>query len=90
VANLLENALRPGGGPITVSAIAAEGRVEIHIADAGPDFPPQSLPRAFDRFTRADSAHTGAGTGLGPAILAAIVRSHGGSAQARNLPGGVC
>ena len=32
------------------------GSVEFHVTDAGPGFPAEFLPRAFDRFSRADEA----------------------------------
>jgi signal transduction histidine kinase len=44
---------------------------------------------AFDRFTRAEAARghdTGAGAGPGLAIVAAIVRAHGGPITATNGP----
>ncbi len=52
--NLLTNARRytPPGTTVTVSA--APGRVEVR--DDGPGFPPEVLPRAFERFVRGDAA----------------------------------
>ena len=51
------------------------------MADAGPGFPPDFVPRAFDRFSRADEARSPGGAGLGLAIVEAIARAHGGEAQ---------
>ena len=42
------------------------------------------MPRAFDRFTRADEARGGGAAGLGLAIVDAIARAHGGAAHAAN------
>jgi two-component system OmpR family sensor kinase len=86
--NMLENALRHGRGPVTLSADRADGHVELHVRDAGPGFPTDFLPSAFERFSRADEARARGGTGLGLAISAAIADAHGGSARAVNREGG--
>jgi heavy metal sensor kinase len=82
IGNLIDNALRHGDGPILVWARSADSGVELHVSDAGPGFPPQFLGHAFERFSRADSARTGGGNGLGLAIVDAIARAHGGAARA--------
>jgi two-component system OmpR family sensor kinase len=88
IENLVENALRHGGGPIRVSSQRTNGRIEIHVSDEGGGFPPDFLPHAFERFRRADTARSSEGTGLGLAIVKAIAEAHGGSAAARNADGG--
>ena len=82
--NLVDNALRHGEGTIRLRAEQRDGRVEIRVSDEGKGFPPDFLPRAFDRFTRADEARGGAYAGLGLAIADTIARAHGGTAQAAN------
>ena len=88
LANLVDNALTYGEGPVVLSARTHDGQVELHVRDAGSGFPEEFLPRAFERFTRADEARTRGGTGLGLAIAAAIAGAHGGSAHAENVEGG--
>ncbi|HET6551037.1 MAG TPA: ATP-binding protein [Solirubrobacter sp.] len=88
LANLVDNALRYGDGTVELSARTADGHVELHVSDEGPGFPPDFLPRAFERFTRADEARSRGGTGLGLAIAAAIAQALGGSAHAANGPDG--
>jgi len=85
--NLVDNALCHGGGAIRLSAAERNGAVELHVVDEGAGFPPEFLPRAFERFTRADEARTHGGTGLGLAIAQVIAKAHGGSAQAANRDG---
>jgi signal transduction histidine kinase len=82
--NLVDNALRHGGRTIVLSAGAASDGVELHVRDDGAGFPADFLPRAFERFTRADAARGRGGSGLGLAIVAAIAEAHGGRARAAN------
>jgi signal transduction histidine kinase len=84
LANLLDNALLHGGGGVTLAARRAGDRVELHVTDQGPGFPPDFAPRAFDRFSRADEARRRSGSGLGLAIVQAIAVAHEGSANATN------
>jgi signal transduction histidine kinase len=86
--NLVANALEHGEGEILLGAGEHDGRVELHVLDEGPGFPAAFLPRAFERFSRADEARSQGGAGLGLTIAAAIARAHGGSAHAANRPGG--
>jgi signal transduction histidine kinase len=86
--NLVENALRYGAGTVRVWSRSNDGRVEIHVGDQGPGFPPDFLPHAFERFRRADAARSSDGTGLGLAIVKAIAQAHGGHAGAQNASGG--
>jgi signal transduction histidine kinase len=85
--NLVDNALRHGTGTVRLRADQRDGTVELHVTDEG-GFDPAFLPRAFERFTRADDARGGDGTGLGLAIVDVIARAHGGSAHAANVDGG--
>jgi heavy metal sensor kinase len=99
--NLIDNALRyaPRGSTVEVTgrraAATGDGRgrrpvVAVEVRDDGPGFPPEFLPRAFERFQRADPARGRAdgGAGLGLAIVATIARAHHGKVDAGNLPAG--
>jgi len=93
VANLIDNALHHGTAPITLTAHldhenTGQPVVHLEVRDHGPGIDPQFLPRALDRFTRADPARTGAGAGLGLAITAALARRNGGTLTATNHPHG--
>jgi two-component system, OmpR family, sensor kinase len=82
--NLVDNALRHGARAVELTAVSENGAVELHVLDDGPGFPPEFLPRAFERFSRPDEARSGAGAGLGLALAQAIAVAHGGSAAAAN------
>jgi two-component system OmpR family sensor kinase len=87
--NLVKNTLLYGDGTITLSAQGAGDLVELHVTDEGPGFPDELIARPFERFARGDEARAaGPGSGLGLALVQAIAAAHGGSAGARNRPGG--
>jgi heavy metal sensor kinase len=82
--NLVDNALRHGGGPIGIEAAGEDGSFELRVRDEGAGFPPDFVPHAFERFTRAEESRPRGGAGLGLAIVDAVARAHGGSVQASN------
>ena len=86
--NLVENALRHGGGAVRVEVPSAAGAVEIHVRDQGPGFPEGMLTPPSTASAAATRRHTAGGAGLGLAIVDAIARAHGGGAAAVNRPGG--
>ena len=88
LANLLDNALRYGGGA-KVEVEDGGKHVAIRVLDQGPGIPEADLERAFDPFWRepSRSRETG-GTGLGLGIARNIARAHGGDVTLRNRPGG--
>jgi signal transduction histidine kinase len=75
---------------VTVS-IASGDKLQVRVVDDGEGFSPDFVERAFESFTRADSARTrdGSGTGLGLAIAHRFITALGGSIQATPGPGGV-
>ena len=91
VVNLLANAREhtPPGTQISVALSEDEPWVTLVVADDGPGIPADLLPHIFERFARADSAreHTSGESGLGLAIVDAIVRAHAGVVSATSEPG---
>ena len=94
ITNLLSNAAKygaEGGGLIGLSAgMAADGAVEIRVADQGAGIPTDEQPHVFDAFFRGREAlqrqiH---GTGLGLNLVKGIVEAHGGTVRVRSEPGG--
>jgi heavy metal sensor kinase len=86
--NLVDNALRHGAGAVTLRADRDATRVELHVLDEGAGFEPAFLPRAFERFARADESRSNGGSGLGLSIVDVIARAHNGSAHAANARDG--
>ena len=64
--NLIDNALRHGAGDIELSARERDGALEIDVSDDGPGFPPELVPRAFERFARGDAGAHARGRGPRP------------------------
>ena len=88
IANLVENALRHGGGELHLSTATASGKVVLEALDRGPGIPAGEAERMLQPFTRMNAARSEAGTGLGLAIVDRIARLHGGSVQLLPRDGG--
>ena len=90
--NLIDNAISfsPTGGRITIALRRSGDTAEITVADEGPGIPDEHRDRIFARFftyrpqTGPDRSHTG----LGLALVRAIVESYGGSVAAEPRSGG--
>jgi heavy metal sensor kinase len=80
LANLIDNAIKHGAGTVTLSTRVRGRWVELHVEDDGAGFPAAFADRAFDRFSRPDDGRTGAGAGLGLAIVELIANAHGATA----------
>ncbi len=78
--NMTDNALRHGAGTVTLNAKPRADQVRLEVSDEGKGWDPEFAPRAFDRFSRGDTAREGEGAGLGLAIVEAIANAHGGTA----------
>ena len=95
VANLLANARTHTPAGTTVrTGVALKSRLdggfaEIVVADDGPGIPEDVRRRLFERFVRAhDGRVAGTGSsGLGLAIVSAIVQAHGGEVAVTSRPG---
>ena len=80
VSNLIDNAIKFCGqyGKITIGASAQNGILTLFVQDDGAGIKEEDLPHVFERFYKADKAHTsGLGTGLGLSIVKKILEQHG-------------
>ena len=88
VANLLDNAIKHGGGAVTLRLAAVPGEVVIAVEDRGPGIAVADRARARARFGRLDAARSAPGAGLGMALVEAVARLHGGRFElADHAPG---
>jgi signal transduction histidine kinase len=92
VANLLDNAVKYGGG--ATCRLRREGEdALLLVEDEGPGIAEDALERMFTPFERGDAARdpsTG-GVGLGLALARGIARAHGGDVWlSRRTPAGMC
>jgi len=80
IVNLLHNAIKftLPGGKITCGVNKTQEGVVFFVQDTGVGIDPESLPRIFERFYKADKARSGGGTGLGLSIARHLVEAHGG------------
>ena len=86
--NLLENALRHGGGPVEVEVRRGPaGGAEVDVLDRGPGVPPDLSDRVFEPFFRLPGAADG-GAGLGLSIARQVARRHGGDVTCAPREGG--
>lgn len=89
VDNLAANAITatPPGGSVRIALTQTAQDLVLCVVDDGPGVPASFLPRAFERFARADPARTSAlgGSGLGLAIVRGTAERAGGTATLRNV-----
>ncbi len=92
VANLVGNVVRhtPAGTPVEIATGRTDGVGVLEVRDHGPGIDPAHAARVFERFYRVDASRTreSGGTGLGMAIVAAIVGAHHGTVSLCETPGG--
>ena len=88
VENLVDNAIRysPNGARVEIGLRRVANAAVLDVRDHGPGFPAEFLPRAFERFSRADPSRSRkeGGAGLGLAIVWTIVDAHGGTVTLSN------
>jgi two-component system phosphate regulon sensor histidine kinase PhoR len=87
LSNLLENAVKYGGGErIVIGSRPVAGAVEFYVQDFGAGIASEHLTRIFERFYRVDKARSreSGGTGLGLSIAKHIILGHHGTIRAES------
>lgn len=89
--NLIDNAIKfnKSCGRVELRARLEHGVVHVSVQDTGAGIAAADLPRVFERFYRADKAHSHdiPGTGLGLAIVKHLVEAHQGTVSVESHVG---
>lgn len=90
--NIVDNAVKfmadDGTGRLTVRTSREGKDVRVSIRNNGPEIGENDLPYIFERFYKADKAHTaGGGTGLGLSICQRIMNQHDSAITVTSVPG---
>jgi signal transduction histidine kinase len=78
--NLLSNAVKftPSGGKVTITVDRDAHRGRLVVSDTGRGIPVDEQDHVFERFYRGSRSTDTFGTGVGLAVVAALVTAHGG------------
>ncbi len=89
VHNVLTNAVKysPAGSPLELRGSDDDGWVALEIADCGMGIPEAEQATVFDELSRGSAARGIPGSGLGLALVRAVVERHGGSVALRSRQG---
>ena len=87
--NLLDNALKFSriGDSIELRALEDGTILTLEVADTGPGIPENEIDYVWEELYRGEEAHGIPGSGLGLALVRAVVKLHGGQASLRSRPG---
>ena len=87
--NLVDNAMKytAPGDRIEVRARESGGMVVVEVADTGPGIGPEDLEHIWEELYRSPDARSVPGSGLGLALVRAVVERHGGTVDAETRLG---
>lgn len=87
--NLLDNALKYSRAGDTIELRASEDRsaVVVEVADTGAGIPEEELPQVWEELYRGRGARGIPGSGLGLALVQAIIHRHGGTVDVLSRTG---
>lgn len=89
VGNLLSNAVKytPDGGEVTVRLDSDSRSVQLSVSDTGVGIDAEDIPHLFTKFYQAKNVGLARskGTGIGLALVKAIVEKHGGTVRVHSV-----
>jgi len=87
--NLLDNAIKfsSSGKTVEIRAFEDGAQVVVEVADTGAGIPESELPYVWEELYRGEGAREIPGSGLGLALVRAIVERHGGRVMLRSRVG---
>ncbi len=88
VANVVDNALRYGGGAVAVRASVHAERVELRVVDHGRGLPRGAAEEVFAPFQRLGDRDATPGVGLGLSVAKGFTEAMNGTIKAEDTPGG--
>ena len=92
VSNLVDNAMKYApNGPIHVRVSRLGGRVRVEVEDSGPGVPSEEQARVWEKFFRGTEVvrhNLQRGTGIGLALVKALVEAQGGQVGLEDAPSG--
>jgi signal transduction histidine kinase len=80
LSNLIDNALRHGGGTVRLRVTESQESIGVHVGDQGAGLSALVAAHALEPFARGRGTPA-EGSGLGLAIVAAVAEAHHGRAQ---------
>jgi signal transduction histidine kinase len=86
--NLVENAIKYGGGRVEIGAERRAGGWRISVRDNGPGIAPEDQQRIFEPFRRLREGRQRPGAGLGLWLCARIATAHGSRLELESAAGG--
>ena len=86
LSNLADNALRHGSTVLNISAVRKEALLVVTIGDNGEGISPNNRAQIFDSFFTTRREH--GGTGMGLAIVRALLEAHGGTIRLNDSAAG--